>query len=118
MCSHLFKISTVNNSEVLIFDLDLSIMLLSFGDWVSLEHFATVYYSNNQLHLSNCITKCVMLKLAYGFNRPKSVFCACACGNTVAALDVKKQKDLSGFYRHLLNQTVGEERIPDGTTHR
>lgn len=31
----------------------------------------------------------------------------------VAALDVKKQKDLSGFYRHLLNQTVGEEAIPD-----
>ncbi|KAM4620607.1 nuclear speckle splicing regulatory protein 1 [Polymixia lowei] len=30
-----------------------------------------------------------------------------------AALDVKKQKDLSGFYRHLLNQTVGEEEIPD-----
>ncbi|KAG5284753.1 hypothetical protein AALO_G00030100 [Alosa alosa] len=35
-----------------------------------------------------------------------------------AALDVKKQKDLSGFYRHLLNQQVGEEAIPDGTTHR
>lgn len=31
----------------------------------------------------------------------------------LAALDVKKQKDLSGFYRHLLNQTVGEEAIPD-----
>lgn len=31
----------------------------------------------------------------------------------VAALDVKKQKDLSGFYRHLLNQTVGEEAVPD-----
>lgn len=31
----------------------------------------------------------------------------------VAALDVKKQKDLSGFYRHFLNQTVGEEAIPD-----
>ncbi|KAM9846796.1 nuclear speckle splicing regulatory protein 1 [Aulostomus maculatus] len=30
-----------------------------------------------------------------------------------AALDVRKQKDLSGFYRHLLNQTVGEEAIPD-----
>ncbi|KAA0720287.1 Nuclear speckle splicing regulatory protein 1 [Triplophysa tibetana] len=30
-----------------------------------------------------------------------------------AALDVKKQKDLSGFYRHLLNQTVGEEAVPD-----
>uniref|UniRef100_A0A3P8TNH9 Nuclear speckle splicing regulatory protein 1 n=1 Tax=Amphiprion percula TaxID=161767 RepID=A0A3P8TNH9_AMPPE len=30
-----------------------------------------------------------------------------------AALDVKKQRDLSGFYRHLLNQTVGEEAIPD-----
>ncbi|KAL6098742.1 nsrp1 [Pungitius sinensis] len=30
-----------------------------------------------------------------------------------AALDVKKQNDLSGFYRHLLNQTVGEEAIPD-----
>ncbi|KAJ3588991.1 hypothetical protein NHX12_009841 [Muraenolepis orangiensis] len=35
-----------------------------------------------------------------------------------AALDVKKQKDLSGFYRHLLNQTVGEEAIPDPTTDR
>lgn len=31
----------------------------------------------------------------------------------VAALDVKKQNDLSGFYRHFLNQTVGEEAIPD-----
>nr|XP_049598846.1 nuclear speckle splicing regulatory protein 1 isoform X3 [Syngnathus scovelli] len=30
-----------------------------------------------------------------------------------AALDVRKQNDLSGFYRHLLNQTVGEEAIPD-----
>uniref|UniRef100_A0A8C6T9K2 Nuclear speckle splicing regulatory protein 1 n=1 Tax=Neogobius melanostomus TaxID=47308 RepID=A0A8C6T9K2_9GOBI len=30
-----------------------------------------------------------------------------------AALDVKKQRDLSGFYRHLLNQTVGEESVPD-----
>ncbi|RXM92597.1 Nuclear speckle splicing regulatory protein 1, partial [Acipenser ruthenus] len=30
-----------------------------------------------------------------------------------AALDVKKQEDLSGFYRHLLNQTVGEEKLPD-----
>ncbi|KAI1894082.1 hypothetical protein AGOR_G00130330 [Albula goreensis] len=29
-----------------------------------------------------------------------------------AALDVKKQKDLSGFYRHLLSQTVGEDREP------
>ncbi|XP_059911768.1 nuclear speckle splicing regulatory protein 1 [Gadus macrocephalus] len=35
-----------------------------------------------------------------------------------AALDVKKQKDLSGFYRHLLNQTVGEEAIPDSTADR
>ncbi|CAL8365307.1 unnamed protein product [Lota lota] len=35
-----------------------------------------------------------------------------------AALDVKKQKDLSGFYRHLLNQTVGEEAIPDHTADR
>uniref|UniRef100_A0AAX7V3P6 Nuclear speckle splicing regulatory protein 1 n=1 Tax=Astatotilapia calliptera TaxID=8154 RepID=A0AAX7V3P6_ASTCA len=26
---------------------------------------------------------------------------------------MSKQKDLSGFYRHLLNQTVGEEAIPD-----
>ncbi|KAF5896412.1 nuclear speckle splicing regulatory protein 1, partial [Clarias magur] len=33
-----------------------------------------------------------------------------------AALDVKKQKDLSGFYRHLLNQTVGEEPLPDRST--
>ncbi|XP_061658652.1 nuclear speckle splicing regulatory protein 1 [Syngnathoides biaculeatus] len=30
-----------------------------------------------------------------------------------AALDVRKQKDLSGFYRHLLNRTVGEETLPD-----
>uniref|UniRef100_A0A8C8S7Q0 Nuclear speckle splicing regulatory protein 1 n=1 Tax=Pelusios castaneus TaxID=367368 RepID=A0A8C8S7Q0_9SAUR len=29
-----------------------------------------------------------------------------------ACLDVTKQKDLSGFYRHLLNQTVGEEKVP------
>ncbi|XP_070591566.1 nuclear speckle splicing regulatory protein 1 [Erythrolamprus reginae] len=29
-----------------------------------------------------------------------------------ASLDVTKQKDLSGFYRHLLNQTVGEEKMP------
>ncbi|XP_002748390.2 nuclear speckle splicing regulatory protein 1 isoform X2 [Callithrix jacchus] len=29
-----------------------------------------------------------------------------------ACLDVTKQKDLSGFYRHLLNQAVGEEEIP------
>ncbi|XP_066502207.1 nuclear speckle splicing regulatory protein 1 [Hoplias malabaricus] len=35
-----------------------------------------------------------------------------------AALDVKKQKDLSGFYRHLLNQTVGEESIPDRSVER
>ncbi|XP_036625074.1 nuclear speckle splicing regulatory protein 1 isoform X2 [Trichosurus vulpecula] len=30
-----------------------------------------------------------------------------------ARLDVTKQKDLSGFYRHLLNQTVGEEEVPE-----
>lgn len=36
----------------------------------------------------------------------------------LAALDVKKQKDLSGFYRHLLNQTVGEEAIPDRSVPR
>uniref|UniRef100_A0A8C5PZG4 Nuclear speckle splicing regulatory protein 1 n=1 Tax=Leptobrachium leishanense TaxID=445787 RepID=A0A8C5PZG4_9ANUR len=30
-----------------------------------------------------------------------------------ASLDVTKQKDLSGFYRHLLNQTVGEEEAPE-----
>ncbi|KAM6911489.1 nuclear speckle splicing regulatory protein 1 [Lycodopsis pacificus] len=35
-----------------------------------------------------------------------------------AALDVKKQKDLSGFYRHLLNQTVGEEAIPDSSANK
>ncbi|CAK6437905.1 unnamed protein product [Pipistrellus nathusii] len=29
-----------------------------------------------------------------------------------ARLDVTKQKDLSGFYRHLLNQAVGEEEAP------
>lgn len=27
-------------------------------------------------------------------------------------MDVTKQKDLSGFYRHFLNQTVGEENVP------
>ncbi|XP_038151741.1 nuclear speckle splicing regulatory protein 1 [Cyprinodon tularosa] len=35
-----------------------------------------------------------------------------------AALDVRKQKDLSGFYRHLLNQTVGEEEIPDRSANK
>ncbi|KAM6986932.1 nuclear speckle splicing regulatory protein 1 [Aplochiton taeniatus] len=35
-----------------------------------------------------------------------------------AALDVKKQRDMSGFYRHLLNQTVGEEAIPDRSAPR
>ncbi|NXY21113.1 NSRP1 protein, partial [Atrichornis clamosus] len=29
-----------------------------------------------------------------------------------AYLDVTKQRDLSGFYRHLLNQSVGEEEVP------
>ncbi|XDB60796.1 hypothetical protein ABFV05_014412 [Capra hircus] len=29
-----------------------------------------------------------------------------------ARLDVTKQRDLSGFYRHLLNQAVGEEEVP------
>ncbi|NWV31249.1 NSRP1 protein, partial [Grantiella picta] len=29
-----------------------------------------------------------------------------------AYLDVTKQRDLSGFYRHLLNQSVGEEEMP------
>ena len=27
-------------------------------------------------------------------------------------MDVTKQKDLSGFYRHFLNQTIGEEKVP------
>lgn len=36
----------------------------------------------------------------------------------LAALDVKKQRDLSGFYRHLLNQTVGEEAIPDRSANK
>ena len=27
-------------------------------------------------------------------------------------MDVKKQKDMSGFYRHLLNQQTGEESNP------
>ncbi|KAM9780685.1 nuclear speckle splicing regulatory protein 1 isoform 2-T2 [Syngnathus typhle] len=35
-----------------------------------------------------------------------------------AALDVRKQNDLSGFYRHLLNQTVGEEAIPDRSANK
>lgn len=30
-------------------------------------------------------------------------------------MSVTKQEDLSGFYRHLLKQTVGEEKIPDNT---
>ncbi|XP_014662455.1 PREDICTED: nuclear speckle splicing regulatory protein 1-like [Priapulus caudatus] len=30
-----------------------------------------------------------------------------------ALQDVTKQKDLSGFYRHLLKQQVGEEKMPD-----
>ncbi|XP_064459954.1 nuclear speckle splicing regulatory protein 1-like [Ornithodoros turicata] len=30
-------------------------------------------------------------------------------------MNVTKQSDLSGFYRHLLKQTVGEERIPENT---
>lgn len=33
-------------------------------------------------------------------------------------MDVTKQKDLSGFYRHLLKQEVGEERIPQNTDKR
>ncbi|XP_052052112.1 nuclear speckle splicing regulatory protein 1 isoform X2 [Apodemus sylvaticus] len=32
-----------------------------------------------------------------------------------ARLDVTKQKDLSGFYRHLLNQAVGEEAVPQSS---
>ncbi|NXI49056.1 NSRP1 protein, partial [Chloroceryle aenea] len=34
-----------------------------------------------------------------------------------AYMDVTKQKDLSGFYRHLLNQRVGEEEIPKCSFH-
>ena len=30
-------------------------------------------------------------------------------------MDVTKQKDLSGFYRHFLNQQTGEEKIPSIT---
>ena len=30
-------------------------------------------------------------------------------------MDVTKQRDLSGFYRHFLNQQTGEEEIPDVT---
>ena len=30
-------------------------------------------------------------------------------------MDVTKQKDLSGFYRHFLNQQTGEEKIPNTT---
>ncbi|EEC10746.1 coiled-coil domain-containing protein, putative [Ixodes scapularis] len=30
-------------------------------------------------------------------------------------MDVTKQKDLTGFYRHLLKQSVGEEKIPENT---
>ncbi|XP_020659112.3 nuclear speckle splicing regulatory protein 1 isoform X1 [Pogona vitticeps] len=30
-----------------------------------------------------------------------------------ACLDVTKQRDLSGFYRHFLNQAVGEEAMPE-----
>lgn len=46
-------------------------------------------------------------------------FCAFKCVLYFsAALDVKKQKDLSGFYRHFLNQTVGEEAVPDHSADR
>ncbi len=31
-----------------------------------------------------------------------------------AQMDVTRQRDMSGFYRHLLRQTTGEEAIPDG----
>ncbi|CAD7686445.1 unnamed protein product [Nyctereutes procyonoides] len=34
-----------------------------------------------------------------------------------ACLDVTKQKDLSGFYRHLLNQAVGKEEVPTCSFH-
>ena len=34
------------------------------------------------------------------------------------AMDVTKQKDLSGFHRHLLNQMTGEEAVPDNTKPR
>ena len=27
--------------------------------------------------------------------------------------DVKKQVDMSGFHRHLLNQQIGEEAVPE-----
>ena len=29
------------------------------------------------------------------------------------AMDVRKQKDLSGFYKHLLRRQVGEESLPE-----
>ena len=32
------------------------------------------------------------------------------------ALDVTKQKDMSGFYRHIYPQTMGEEKGQDGDT--
>lgn len=33
-----------------------------------------------------------------------------------SVLDVKRQQDLSGFYRHFLNQAVGSENIPSQST--
>ena len=41
----------------------------------------------------------------------QQIVCCCL----VAMLDVRKQSSLSGFYRHLLNQTTGEEAIPEGS---
>ena len=31
-------------------------------------------------------------------------------------MDVKRQKDMSGFYRHFLNQTVGEEKMQESSS--
>ena len=35
-----------------------------------------------------------------------------ASSSLAAMMDVTKQRDLSGFYRHFLNQATGEEAVP------
>ena len=65
---------------------------------------------------SHCISSFAYVLLSL-YNTVCVCVCVCVCVFS-AALDVKKQKDLSGFYRHLLNQTVGEEAIPDSTADR
>uniref|UniRef100_M3YQZ7 Nuclear speckle splicing regulatory protein 1 n=1 Tax=Mustela putorius furo TaxID=9669 RepID=M3YQZ7_MUSPF len=62
----------------------------------------------------------IYFSISYTWSFPKTLISRCssilsrrkfAC-LLLARLDVTKQKDLSGFYRHLLNQAVGEEEVP------